>query len=586
MLLSEHGLHHYTLETQNSAADISMQVKNFPELDELFISLDLKKATVPKEAVLHFAIPLNDIEGLWHPAADTRKTLRPDWLKPLDAHGAYSAPIMSLFNGNGENRLTFACSDAMNIVRLNAGVHEETAQIYCSVFLMDAPMAPLTHYEAIIRIDQRPVSFSKAVSDTALWWETLGYTPLSAPDQAYMPFFSTWYSMHQNLTKEEIEDQCKAAKALGCQSVIVDDGWQTDDNRRGYAYCGDWVPCAAKMGDMHAHVARVHGLGLKYLLWYSVPFIGIHSTVFEQFEPYFLLFDERRGAGTLDPRYPHVREYLIRLYESAFINWDIDGLKLDFVDAFFQPNEEKASVPPGRDTNSVPQAVDWLMKAIVARILAIKPAAMIEFRQNYIGPAMRCYGNLFRAADCPGDRTLNRIRTVDIRLMCGHSVVHSDMLMWHPDERPESAIKQLLNVYFAVPQISMDMRKLPKGQQDAVAFHLNRWLMDRKTLFEGQFTAHGPHMQYPLVTAEDNMRFIAAVYGRWVIMLPSIPHATIINASDDSDVFLVSAVCRTVHVHVYTATGELIRDDLLRLPKGPLVLPVPCGGVIDLREHT
>ena len=25
------------------------------------------------------------------------------------------------------------------------------------------------------------------------------------------------------------------------ESIIVDDGWQTDDNNRGYAYCGDWA---------------------------------------------------------------------------------------------------------------------------------------------------------------------------------------------------------------------------------------------------------------------------------------------------------------------------------------------------------
>ena len=37
---------------------------------------------------------------------------------------------------------------------------------------------------------------------------------------------------------------------------------------------------------------------------------------------------------SLDPRYKKVREYLSNLYESAVKEWDLDGLKLDFIDSF------------------------------------------------------------------------------------------------------------------------------------------------------------------------------------------------------------------------------------------------------------
>lgn len=45
--------------------------------------------------------------------------------------------------------------------------------------------------------------------------------------------YSTWYSFHQALTPEGIEEQCRLAKALACATVIVDDGWQTSSSERG-----------------------------------------------------------------------------------------------------------------------------------------------------------------------------------------------------------------------------------------------------------------------------------------------------------------------------------------------------------------
>ena len=59
--------------------------------------------------------------------------------------------------------------------------------------------------------------------------------------------------------------------------LIVDDGWQTDDTNRGYAFCGDWQISPRRFPDMPAHVRRVHEMGLKYIVWYAVPFVGKKS---------------------------------------------------------------------------------------------------------------------------------------------------------------------------------------------------------------------------------------------------------------------------------------------------------------------
>ena len=71
-----------------------------------------------------------------------------------------------------------------------------------------------------------------------------------------------------------MEAECAEAARLGMKVVILDDGWQCDDIERSYASCGDWRVSARRFPDMRGHVARVHGLGLKYMVWFSMPFVG------------------------------------------------------------------------------------------------------------------------------------------------------------------------------------------------------------------------------------------------------------------------------------------------------------------------
>ena len=55
----------------------------------------------------------------------------------------------------------------------------------------------------------------------------------------------------------------------------------------------------------------------------------------------------------------------------------------------------------GRDFASVNEATDRMMTDVLAELRRVKPDVMIEFRQPYIGPLIRKYGNMFRASDCP-----------------------------------------------------------------------------------------------------------------------------------------------------------------------------------------
>jgi len=529
--------------------------------------------------------PVVEIHAFWQPGSDARKQLNAQWQGAYTAKATSNAPVGCFYNLNGLNRLTFAVSDALNPLAIRAGVHEETATLACSIGLPTTALPAV--YEVTLRLDTRDLAYHACLNDVQRWWAGQpGYDPAPVPPAARLPMYSTWYSFHQNVLATDVEHQCRLAHELGCDTLIMDDGWQTDDTGRGYAFCGDWQVTSTKIPDMRAHVRRVHDIGMQYLLWYSVPFVGRESRAWERFKGRLLRFVDRLGAGVLDPRYPDVREYMIATYEQALRAWDVDGFKLDFVDSFDQPAQDTGP-DAGRDYESVPAAVDRLLTDVIARLRAIKPAVMIEFRQTYIGPLMRTYGNMFRAADCPNDAISNRIRTLDIRLLCGNTAAHADMLMWHPDEPVESAALQLLNVLFAVPQISVRLDTIPTAHQQMLRFWLGWWRAHRDVLLDGALLPLHPEALYPVVIATTDAQRIVAVYADTAVdpgsYLPD--ELWIVNGTLKQRMILeLGEPLGRRRLEVRDCRGALVRSRELDLAVGLHAIDVPAAGLIRI-EH-
>ncbi|HET7270656.1 MAG TPA: glycoside hydrolase family 36 protein [Rubrobacter sp.] len=532
---------------------------------------------------LSWTHPLVSVHGFWHPGAGYDKGLSVDWGKGFYSKATSGAPVGCLYDLQGRNRLTFAFSDALNPIIFHAGVHEESAEVSCWIQLFDEPLAPLSIYEATLRLDARHLPYSDALSDVSRWWASLpGYEPAGVPETARLPMYSTWYSFHQDLDPGRVEEQCRLAKEIGCEAVIVDDGWQTTSNERGYAYTGDWEPTPEKVPDMRAHVDRVHDLGMKFLLWYSVPFVGVHSRAWERFSGMLLAEIERLGAGVLDPRFPEVREFLIGTYETALREWDLDGFKLDFVDSFGTSQE----IGGGRDYDGVPEAVDRLLEDTISRLRQIKPDVMVEFRQSYVGPLMRKYGNMFRAMDCPNDAVENRMHTLDIRLLGGNTATHSDMLMWHHEDPVHSAALQLVNVLFSVPQISVLLDRIPPEHFEMLRFWLGFWREHRDVFLDGEIKLRHPEAIYPVVLARTDTKLVAAAYGNAVVLLEGeIPSTLLIvnGTLEDGVVLKLADDAGTREVEVRDCRGRVTYTEIVELETGLHEIDVPSAGVAVLR---
>ena len=527
--------------------------------------------------------PAIDIQGKWHPDARHDRSLPPDWAGGFNARMIRAAPVWCLYNLAGQNRLTFACSDAIHPVDLRAGLHEETGQFKCELGLCHHPHRHVTEYRAELLIDARDVPYTRSLDDVRRWWEDdCGYAPLTAPAVARKPFYSTWYSFHQQLNPERLMTQCRLARALGCEAVIVDDGWQTTDDNRGYAYCGDWQP--VRLPQLNALIEQVHAIDMKFLLWYSTPLIGQHSEAFKRFDGRYLEFIESAGAAVADPRFPDVRQYLIETFTTAVRDRRLDGLKLDFVDFF--DHFKATPFRNGMDYELVAEATERLLNDLTTMLREINPDILIEFRQPYTGPVMRQFANMLRSYDCPADAITNRVNTIDLRLLVGDTAVHSDMFMWHKDEPVEIAALQLLNVLFSVPQVSVMIDALEPPYLEMIRFWLTFWREHSDVLLDGELLPLHPEGLYPIIQACTKKKCVIACYADQVVPMPAeLPgDVFLINASSQDRLILeMSADLGDVRVETFNCRGWQQHRGTQTLAKGIARIDIPRSGLAHLR---
>ncbi len=553
-------------------------------LAEVELVLEVAAPAPPPAIVLRLTGEAAGIAHTWRPDRSGSVGINPDWSNDVvAARAASQSPVLCLHGIDGISRLTLAAADATHGSLLGAGVREEDCRLIGRYEPFLAGRAAATRFSVRLRLDVRAVPWHQAVQEVARWWETMpGLVPMPVPGAGREPMYSTWYSFHQACDPQPVLAECRRARELGCTAVIVDDGWQTCDTSRGYHLAGDWQP--ERMGDMRAFVDGVHALGMRVLLWYAVPLIGFQTAAYKRFERCMLRRDERLGCGIADPRYPEVRAFLCDLYERQLVEWGLDGLKLDFIDCIQPVAGMALGTGDGRDIGDLDEAVDALMKEVVRRLQARRPDLLIEFRQGYIGPLMRSFGNLFRAGDCPYDAAANRARIVAVRMLAGSSATHADMLMWSPHDAPEVAARQLLAVLFAVPQISVLIERLTTAQRAMLSFWLGWWREHRATLLDGTLSAEEPEAGCPLVAAEGAGERIIAVYADRVVRLAALPaRCWLVNATSRSELVVLAAEpLGRRRVIVRDCQGAVVSTDDLDLAAGAHRLAVPPSGLVLL----
>lgn len=502
----------FSSQTENELLSSSLEKIQDGEVSVYRLKLSFKDEASPKPYTVIWDEDLVDILGFWSSLASFQRNITADWwMRKATSRIASGSPHVTLFNKSDKNRISVTLSDPLTPTTIMAGIVEETGRVRIKIELFSTLCAKMKDYEVLIRIDRRPLKVESALDEAEKWWSELGFKSAPVPEHATLPMYSCWYSFHQRTIPDEIVAECERAKALGMDTVIVDDGWQTDDNSRGYAFCGDWQIAKSKIPDMKDFVDRVHALGMRFMVWFSVPFVGFSSKNFERFKGKYLYTNKRLNACVLDPRFKEVREFLVDTYVSYVKEYDWDGLKLDFIDSF-RLDEESSTDYDAMDYISVEQAVEALLCETYEALTKINPDILIEYRQSYIGPVVGQYGNMFRVTDCPGDPLLNKTHSLDLRMSSGDRAIHSDMLVFNENDTLEGVAYQLYAIMFCVPQISVLLDKISAEQRALVTHYLAFWREHRKTLLNGKLDVRGHDVGYTMAQSTKDGECVAVLY--------------------------------------------------------------------------
>ena len=181
---------------------------------------------------------------------------------------------------------------------------------------------------------------------------------------------------------------------------------------------------------------------------------------------------------------------------------------------------------------------------------------------------------------------MNRLSTVDARLIAVGQVVHSDPMMWGAAGGAEAVAQQIYSGWFAVPQISMPLSALSEVQATALRGLLTLWRDLAAITLGGTIDVRGAERGYDLVRAvhAESGRSVIARYAPVVVDLDdaTVSKATIINATSDARLVLRTTRPITDGV-VRSAAATVIIASVAPTGFGLVEIDVPAFGSVTVR---
>ena len=146
---------------------------------------------------------------------------------------------------------------------------------------------------------------------------------------------NSWEAAYFDFDTQKLVDFAKAAKTLGIEMLVMDDGWfgkRNDDT----SSLGDWYVNEEKLkGGLGNLVSQVHAEGLKFGIWYEPEMISPDSDLFRAHPDWHVHVKGRvpmqgRQQYVLDVSRKDVRDHLWQMMYDVISKNDIDYIKWDF----------------------------------------------------------------------------------------------------------------------------------------------------------------------------------------------------------------------------------------------------------------
>ena len=152
---------------------------------------------------------------------------------------------------------------------------------------------------------------------------------------------NSWEASYFNISERSLTSLGKAAKELGVELLVMDDGWfgeRSDDSHS----LGDWDVNPKKLpGGLKGLCKKINALGMEFGVWVEPEMVNVHSELYKAHPDWAMavpgqLHSEGRHQRILDLCNPAVVDYLIRKLSDVFsaapisyVKWDMNRVFSD-----------------------------------------------------------------------------------------------------------------------------------------------------------------------------------------------------------------------------------------------------------------
>ena len=146
---------------------------------------------------------------------------------------------------------------------------------------------------------------------------------------------NSWEACYFNISERRLLSLAKAAKKLGIELFVMDDGWfgeRNDDT----SSLGDWKANRKKLpGGLKRLAKGIHALGLDFGIWVEPEMVNVQSQLYQQHPDWAMAVpgrghSEGRNQRILDMVNPEVQEYVIGALTELLASGDVQYVKWDF----------------------------------------------------------------------------------------------------------------------------------------------------------------------------------------------------------------------------------------------------------------
>ncbi|MFC1693350.1 alpha-galactosidase [Candidatus Latescibacterota bacterium] len=573
-------------EEVSDDTELVVDVAQLPKQKALaHVSIKPNQRLVINRFAVTLSVPLQDIARIWYTqqidGLGQHAYISLPWGARIPAGGHDGSLLTEIQNRFGRNRGLMAFKDQTGDGSLRFAVDYGGKDFHMTInrFAEDRSFT-VDAFNETVYIDLEDIHWNKAVSNFVEWYDReLGLT-YDTPEFCYSPAFNSWYPLKGNQNQDDILRFARKCRELGITTFEIDSGW--------FINTGDWELNTKKIPDMKSLVRDIRIMGLKVIIWYR-PFDWGRSKEYEKYR----VVENGKPSGNLCVRCREVRERAGSIAGELMEKYDLDGLKIDFLDAS-TVKMINCEADHEHSLDFVADGSREAMRIMAESIRKVKPDAIIEYRLNYSNIANRQFASIYRGQDAPSDPDHIRRHLTLLRSWCIGVAPHADYAYWTPEVSNEdvSRFMAILSLY-GVPTLSVDFDGLPKDHFAITKAWLDFYNENIDRLIHGDFDPLSNDFHYSVArVSSPGYSFIPAFLKHW-------PSVISVNPQDSENIYLYNGTANPLiltRIEGARGTYRLTTMNIFLKSSGKAVTvkeengslsldhPVDIGGIVVLKR--